>query len=102
MKKNYVNTDHAHALIDLPTNFTLESLAQVLKGSSSHWINQNHMIRGKFAWARGYAIFSVSHLKLDRVDKYIENQHEHHRKKTFIEEYQKLISAHNLVYLKSD
>ena len=47
IKKNYVNSDHVHALLDLPTNLTLENMLQLLKGSSSHWINQNEFIRCK-------------------------------------------------------
>jgi REP element-mobilizing transposase RayT len=41
MKINYFNAEHTHALIDLPTNFTIEQVIQLFKGSSSHWINQN-------------------------------------------------------------
>ena len=51
MKINYVNADHVHALIDLPTTFSIEELVQPLKGSSSHWINANDIMTGKFAWA---------------------------------------------------
>ena len=53
MKINYVNADHVHALIDLPTNSSIEDVVQLLKGSSSHWINSNDVIQGKFAWGRG-------------------------------------------------
>jgi REP element-mobilizing transposase RayT len=49
MKINYFNADHTHALIDLPTNLTIEQVIQLLKGSSSHWINQNHLVKGRFA-----------------------------------------------------
>jgi REP element-mobilizing transposase RayT len=52
MKINYVNADHVHALIDLPTAFSIEKLMQLLKGSSSHWINSNDVISGKFAWGQ--------------------------------------------------
>jgi len=49
MKINYVNADHVHALVDLPTAFSIEDLIQLLKGSSSHWINANDITTGKFA-----------------------------------------------------
>src|SRR5436190_15493910 len=52
MKINYFNAEHTHALIDLPTNLTIEQLTQLFKGSSSHWINQNHLVQGRFAWGR--------------------------------------------------
>jgi REP element-mobilizing transposase RayT len=54
MKINHVNADHVHALVDLPTGFSIEELMQLLKGSSSHWINANNLVVGKFAWGRGY------------------------------------------------
>ena len=88
MKINFFNGDHTHALIDLPANLTIEQVIQLLKGSSSHWINQNRLVKGRFAWGRGYGAFSVSHSDIDRVVKYIANQGEHHRKRTFEEEYQ--------------
>ncbi len=78
MKINYFNADHTHALIDLPTNQTIEQVIQLLKGSSSHWINQNKLIRGRFAWGRGYGAFSVSHSDVDRVAQYISGQEAHH------------------------
>ena len=102
MKLNYVNADHTHALIDLPTRYSIEEILQLLKGSSSHWINQNDLISGKFAWGRGYAAFSVSHSNVDRVVAYIANQEEHHRVKTFAEEYENFIRKHGLVLLKED
>lgn len=85
MKINYFNADHTHALIDLPTNLSIEQVIQLLKGSSSHWINQNRLVKGSFAWGRGYGAFSVSHSDVDRVCKYIANQGEHHHKRTFDE-----------------
>jgi len=50
MKINYVNADHVHALVDLPTNLSIEELIQLLKGSSSHWVNANNIVQGKLAW----------------------------------------------------
>jgi REP-associated tyrosine transposase len=96
MKINFFNTDHTHALIDLPTNLTIEQVVQLLKGSSSHWINEQKMLRGKFAWGRGYGAFSVSQSDVERVAKYIANQEEHHRKKTFTEEYEIFVKRYGL------
>src|SRR5437773_477991 len=59
MKVNYVNADHVHPIIDLPTNRSIESVMQLLKGASSHWINEQNLTNGKFTWGRGYAVFSV-------------------------------------------
>ncbi|MFN2576862.1 MAG: IS200/IS605 family transposase [Pyrinomonadaceae bacterium] len=96
MKINYFNADHTHALIDLPTNQPIEQIIQLLKGSSSHWINQNRLVRGRFAWGRGYGAFSVSHSDVDRVWKYIANQRMHHRKRTFEDEYQLFVKFYGL------
>lgn len=53
MKINYFNADHTHALFDLPTSKSIEQVVQLFKGDSSHWINENKLIKGKFAWGRG-------------------------------------------------
>src|SRR3989475_5696672 len=96
MKINFFNADHTHALIDLPTNLTIEQVVQLLKGSSSHWINQNRLIKGRFAWGRGYGAFSVSHSDVERVAAYIAGQEEHHRKRTFAEELKEFIERHGV------
>lgn len=96
IKINYVNADHVHALIDLPTAFSVEKLMQLLKGGSSHWINSNDVITGKFAWGRGYGAFSVSESNVDQVARYIANQEEHHRIRTFTEELKEFIDRHGL------
>ena len=96
MKINYVNADHVHALIDLPTAVSIEDLVQLLKGSSSHWINSNDIITGKFGWGRGYGAFSVSESNVDQVARYIASQEEHHRVRTFAEELEEFIQRHGL------
>ena len=95
-KVNYVNADHVNALIDLPTAFSIEKAVQLLKGSSSHWTNSNHIIAGKFAWGRGYGAFSISHSNVDVVMRYIADQEEHHRQRTFTEELREFIDRHGL------
>jgi REP element-mobilizing transposase RayT len=96
MKINYVNAEHVHALIDLPTKYSIEEAVKLLKGASSHWINQNRIVPGKFAWGRGYGAFSVSQSNVEEVSRYIANQEEHHRKKSFAEEYERFIRAYGL------
>ena len=96
MKANYVNPDHTHAVIDLPTKYSIEEVLQLFKGASSHWINGQKMIRGKFNWGRGYGAFSVSHSNLDAVVGYVLNQEEHHRKKSFAEELAAFVRAYGL------
>jgi putative transposase len=67
MKINYVNPEHVHVLIDLPTNLCIEDVMQLLKGGSSHWINESNLLPGKFGWGRGYGAFSVSQSSVAEV-----------------------------------
>ena len=96
MKINHVNSDHVHALIDLPTGLSIEDVVQLLKGSSSHWINANDVIKGKFAWGRGYGAFSVSESNVDQVAAYIAGQEEHHRVRSFTDEFREFAERHGL------
>jgi putative transposase len=96
MRLNFVNADHVHALIDLPTHYTIEEVVKLLKGATSHWINQNRIVEQRFAWGRGYGVFSVSQSNVAKVARYIAQQEEHHRKKTFLEEYKNFISAYGM------
>lgn len=99
MKKNYVNSEHVHALIDLPTNLSIEEVMHLIKGSSSHWINENKLSLTKFSWSRGYAALSVSESNLAKTLNYIEMQEEHHRIKSFTEEYKVFINAYGMRYI---
>jgi REP element-mobilizing transposase RayT len=102
MRINFVNADHVHALIDLPTNRTIEEVVQLLKGSSSHWVNENVLVPGKFAWQRGYGAFSVSHSGVEEVGSYVANQEEHHRKRGFAEELKMLVERYGLQWHKEE
>ncbi len=102
MKTNYVNSEHVHALIDLPTNLSVEEVMHLIKGSSSHWINENKLCVTKFSWGRGYAALSVSESGLNKVLKYIEAQAEHHRIKSFNEEYGEFIKAYGMKYIPGE
>lgn len=97
MKTNYVNIDHVHALISMPTNKTIEEVFQLLKGNSSYWINLQ--IENKFQWAKGYAAFSVSDQNLGKVVKYINNQELHHKRESFSEEFDELMQKSSKVNL---
>lgn len=96
MKINYVNADHVHTLIDLPTGLSIEELIQFLKGTSSHWVNVNNILQGKFGWGRGYGAFSVSESNVAQVAAYIAGQEEHHRVRTFADELREFIERHGL------
>ena len=96
MKVNFVNPDHVHVLIDLPDDVTIRDTVKLLKGESSHWINENHQIPGGFHWQRGYGAFSVSQSRISPVCKYIVGQGEHHRIKTYDEEVRLFIKNYGL------
>ena len=96
MRINYVNPEHVHAVIDLPTRLCIEDAMQFLKGGSSHWINENSLVAGKFGWGRGYGAFSVSHSGIEEVGKYIADQEEHHRKRSFAEELRLFVERYGL------
>lgn len=72
MKINFVTPDHVHALIDLPTNLTIEDMMQLFKGSSSHWINAQNLVAGRFGWCArlrrvfGFGIRGFRSLRLYR------------------------------------
>lgn len=79
-------SDHIHICISLGSDQSIGIIVQLMKGESSHWVNQNKLVKGKFEWQDDYIAVSVSKSILDRVRKYIANQEEHHRKKSFSEE----------------
>ncbi len=70
----------------------------LLKPASSHWINKERVTKTKFSWGRGYGAFSVSQSTVKVVAEYIVGQEEHHRKKTFLEEYKDFITNYGLVW----
>ena len=96
MKINFVNPDHVHALIDLPTDLAIEDMMQLFKDSSSHWVNEQNLVAGKFGWGRGYGVFSVSESGVAEVCAYIANQEEHHRKRDFAEELKLFVERYGL------
>ena len=96
MKINYFNADHTHTLIDLPTNKSVEEVIQLFKGGSSHWINEQKLVPGRFAWGKGYGAFSVSHSDVARVATYIARQEDHHRKYTYSQEYELFVKRYGL------
>lgn len=79
--------DHIHILVGLKPNMCISDLVRDLKNNSSNFINQQKYLKGKFEWQEGYGAFSYSHSQLNSVYEYILNQEDHHRTKSFREEY---------------
>ncbi len=94
MKINYVNADHVHTLIELPVEKSVAEIVKLLKGESSFWINKN--VNYKFSWAKGYAAFSISESGIDKVIQYISNQEDHHKAKSFNDEYKKFLEVYKI------
>ncbi len=90
--------NHVHVFIGYKPHQLIPDLLQDIKGSSSTWINKKGFINGKFNWQEGYGAFSYSHSHIDRVVKYILNQEQHHKKKTFREEYMELLTKFEINY----
>ena len=90
--------DHIHALVTAPTTAAPFQIAQVLKGESSKWIHDEFRRLKQFSWQDGYAAFTVSKSSIPDVVAYIQNQREHHRKKTFQEEYLEFLQANGIDY----
>lgn len=90
-------SDHVHALISLKSNQTIADVSKLIKGESSHWVNKNNLTKLKFEWQDEYIAISVSESMVNRVREYIKNQEEHHRKRSFAEEYQEFLDKHGFV-----
>ena len=88
--------DHIHCLFLLNPQKSIAEVIKQIKGSSSHYINQNNLISDKFSWQTGYAAYSVSESVVDKVFHYIKNQKQHHSKKTFQQEYDEFLKLYGL------
>ena len=87
----YANPEHIHFLISRSPNISEEYIANIVADSSTKFVNENKLAKGRFAWQESCSAFSVSKRDIDKVCKYILNQKEHHRKLTYKEEYDQFI-----------
>ncbi|HOY40908.1 MAG TPA: IS200/IS605 family transposase [Chitinophagales bacterium] len=90
--------DHIHAFIGLRPAMSISDLVRDIKNNSSNFINDNKFVKGKFSWQEGYGAFSYSHSHIENVYQYILNQEEHHKKKTFKDEYIDFLTKFNVDY----
>lgn len=88
--------DHLHMLMGLKPDCNLSDLIRDIKANSSKWINENKFVVGKFEWQMGFGAFTVGQSQLKTVINYINNQEEHHRKKTFKQEYIEFLNAYQI------
>ncbi|MFO1065857.1 MAG: IS200/IS605 family transposase [Pirellulales bacterium] len=88
--------DHVHLLVRIPARIAVADFIRQLKSNASKHINGTSGLIQKFGWQEGYGAFTVSASVKDRIHHYISNQMEHHREKTFEEEYLSLLEKHEV------
>lgn len=93
--------DHIHCLILLNKEDSISKTAQLIKGESSFWINKNNLTNTKFYWQDDYWAVSVSESHLNIIRKYINEQEEHHKVKSFSEEIDSFMKKYGWPIIKS-
>ena len=90
--------DHIHIFIGYHPSQPIPKLVEEIKTSSNEFVNERGLATRKFSWQKGYGAFSYSRSHRDSVIKYINNQEQHHRKKTFQEEYIAFLKKFEIEY----
>ncbi len=90
--------DHAHLLFDLSRTVSVSQAVEDVKKSSSKWIKTQAGTFDGFSWQSGYGAFAVSESNVEAVRNYIANQREHHRKKSFQDEYRQFLKRHRIAF----
>jgi putative transposase len=90
--------DHVHTLLSLPATLSVAKAIQLIKGGSSKWVHDQWPRYRRFAWQDGYGAFSISASQMKSVISYIDGQKEHHRKKTFEEEFLEFLDGYGVDY----
>jgi putative transposase len=83
--------DHAHLFVGYKPSVLISDFVKEIKVESNEFLNSKAWMKSRFSWQDGYGVFSYSHSHIDRVAKYIMNQEQHHKKKTFRDEYLKYL-----------
>ena len=93
---DFVNgyNDHCHCLVSMKSDQTIQKVIQMIKGESAFWFNNQRLILEKFEWQDEYFAVSVSESMIENVRNYIRNQETHHSKKSFDDEYNKMIDVY--------
>ena len=94
------HSEHVHCLFRLKNDQTISKVMQLIKGESSYWVNQQNILKNKLQWQEEYFAVSVSESGVSAVKKYIANQEEHHKKKTYDQEYEEFIKRYNFQVFK--
>ena len=91
-------SDHMHMFFGFRPNQSLSDLMRIVKSESSKWINEKRFTPAAFNWQEGYGAFSYSRSDVNKVAEYVLNQEEHHRRKTFLEEYEQFLKQFEVDY----
>lgn len=94
--------EHVHCLISLGTDQTIAEIVKLLKGESSHSINQQNLCAGKFQWQHEYFAVGVCESILDKTRDYIRNQEAHHSRKPFGDEFDAMIKKYGFKRFSDD
>ena len=90
--------DHVHCFLGLKPSISVSDLMKNVKAKSSKWVNEQKLTKERFEWQDGFGAFSYGHSQINNVFQYIKNQEEHHRTKTFKEEYLKFLDIFEVPY----
>jgi REP element-mobilizing transposase RayT len=90
--------DHVHMLLSLPSNVDVAKAMQLIKGGSSKWMHDTFPSHRDFRWQDGYGAFSIGVSQVEDTKRYIEGQAEHHRTRTFKEEFVAFLTRHEIEY----
>ena len=90
--------DHIHLLVGISPTKPISDAIREIKANSSKWVNELFELSERFEWQKGYGAFTVSYSHQQLVKNYIQNQKEHHHKKSFKEEYIALLKSHDITF----
>jgi putative transposase len=94
----YCMPDHTHIFMGIRPNIAVSDLGRDIKANSSSYITENNLTKSTFSWQEGYGAFSYSKSQVDAVVKYVLNQAQHHKKRTFREEYIDFLQKFEIQY----
>ncbi|MBN2635063.1 MAG: IS200/IS605 family transposase [Prolixibacteraceae bacterium] len=94
--------NHVHCLISLSADQSVAKVMQLIKGESSFWINNTKLVKGKFEWADEYFAVSLGESQVEKVQQYIRNQKEHHKRKTWDEEVDEFLEKYQFARIADE
>lgn len=90
--------DHCHLFVGFRPVISISDFVKEIKVESNEFLNNQHWMKQKFSWQEGYGVFSYGHSQIDVVAKYVMNQEQHHKKKTFRDEYLEFLNRFEIPF----